>query len=510
MEYFLTGLGNVLAFDPLLCLTIGTLLGVIVGALPGLGSVLGITLCLPFTFTMNSMTAIALLLGVYAGSVYGGCIAAVLINTPGTPASAATTFDGFPMAKKGQSEKAIGWATMASTIGGIFSCFVLVFAAPQLAALAMRFGPMETCALILMGLTCISSVSGGSQFKGVFSGILGLFLATVGQDPMTGDTRFTFGFFILSGGMDLIAVLVGTFALSEVFFRIDVVGRENIKNIIKCNGLTLPSWAEWKVPGRIWLLVKSSCIGSFVGVLPGTGSSAAAFLSYGEAKRSSPRRAAMGEGEADGIIAPESANNAVTGGAMVPALALGIPGDAVTAVMIATLIMHGVTPGVRLMVDSPHIVYGIFISLFIANLLLIPFGWATAKGFSYMLKLPESILLPVITMLCLLGTYGVRNSVFDLFTTVIMGMVGVTLRYFKVPLAPLVIGLVLGNLFETSLRQSYFIKHGNMFRVIEHPIAVFLLIVSAILLFAPQIAKAWRTYQIRKDPNYTPLPSDDD
>lgn len=509
MEHFLIGLHSIVAFDPLLCLTIGTFLGVIVGALPGLGSVLGITLCLPFTFTMDNMTAIALLLGMYAGSVYGGCIAAVLINTPGTPASAATTFDGFPMAKNGQSEKAIGWATMASVIGGILSCFVLMCAAPQLAALAMRFGPVETCALILMGLTCISSVSGGSQFKGVFAGVMGLFLATIGQDPMTGDTRFTFGFFLLSGGMDLIAVLVGVFALSEVFFRIDVVGRENIKNIIKCTGLQLPSWAEWKLPGRLWLLFKTSCIGSFIGVLPGTGSSAAAFLSYGEAKRSSPRRARMGEGEPDGIIAPESANNAVTGGALVPALALGIPGDAVTAVMIATLIMHGVTPGARLMVDSPHIVSGIFIALLIANLLLIPFGWVTAKGFAYLLKLPEAILLPVITMLCLLGTYGVRNSVFDLFTTVIMGFIGVILRYFKVPLAPLVIGLVLGNLFETSLRQSYIVKKGDIFRAIEHPIAVFLLLVSFTLLFAPQIAKAWRSYQARKNPDYTPLPADE-
>ena len=509
MEHFLTGLNSIFAVDPIICLTIGTLVGVIVGALPGLGSVLGITLCLPFTFTMSSITAIALLLGVYAGSIYGGCIAAVLINTPGTPASAATTFDGFPMALNGQSEKAIGWATMASVLGGIFSCFVLLLAAPQLAAIAVRFGPMETSALILMGLTCISSVSGGSQFKGILSGVLGLFLATIGQDPMTGDSRFTFGFFSLSGGMDLIAVLVGTFALSEVFIRIDVVGRENIRNIISCNGLTLPTIAEWKAKGRIWLLMKSSAIGSFIGVLPGTGSSAAAFLSYGEAKRSSPRKANMGKGEPDGIIAPESANNAVTGGAMVPALALGIPGDAVTAVMLATLLIHGVTPGVRLMVDSPHIVYGIFIALFIANLLLIPFGWVIAKGFAYLLKLPESLLLPVITTLCLLGTYGVRNSVFDLFTTATMGFVGVILRYFKVPLAPLVIGLVLGSLFETSLRQSYFIKHGNMLRVVEHPIAVFLLLVSLILLFAPQISKIWRNYQLSKNPDYVPLPEDD-
>lgn len=493
MEHFMTGLGLVASLDTLLPLFIGTFIGVVVGALPGLGSVIGITLCLPFTFTMSSFTAISLLLGVYAGSVYGGSISAILINTPGTPASAATCFDGFTMAKAGQSEKALGWATMASVFGGLFSCFVLVLAAPQLADIALRFGPIETCALILMGLTCISTVSGGSQIKGIFAGMLGLFFSIIGQDPMTGDTRFTFGIFALSGGVDLIAVLVGTFALSEVFTRIDIVRRENIGSIISCRGLRFPSLAEWRP--RWWLLLKSSVIGSFIGVLPGTGSSAAAFISYSEAKRSSSRRKNMGKGEPDGIVAAESANNAVTGGALVPSLALGLPGDAVTAVMLATLIMHGVTPGVRLMVDSPGIVYGIFISLVIANLLLIPFGYIVAKGFAYMLRLPEALLLPVITLLCLLGTYGVRNSAFDLWTTVATGFLGLLLRYFGVPLAPLVIGLVLGMQFEISLRQGYLISHGDVFNALKgHPIALGLVCATALMLLAP----LWRLCMRRR------------
>ena len=390
------------------------------------------------------------------------------------------------MAKSGHSEKALGWATMASVFGGLFSCAVLLFAAPQLAALAMKFGPVETCALILLGLTCISTVSEKSQFKGIFAGTVGLMLSIVGQDPMTGDERFTFNFFALSGGMDLIAVLVGIFALSEVFIRIDIVVRENVGNIIKCSGLILPRLAEWK--GRFVLLLKSSIIGSLIGVLPGTGSSAAAFISYGEAKRTSPRKENMGKGEPDGIIAPEAANNAVTGGALVPSLALGLPGDAVTAVMLATLIMHGVTPGVRLMVDSPDIVYSIFIALCIANLLLIPIGYLVAKGFAWMLKLPESLLLPIISLLCLLGSYSVRNSFVDLWTTVIMGFVGVIFRYFKIPLAPLVIGLVLGMQFEISLRQSLIITNGSLQSMIfDHPIAAGLIVAVVFLLLAPVI-----------------------
>lgn len=491
MEHFIAGLDHVMTIGTFWCLFIGVVIGVIVGALPGLGSVIGITLCLPFTFTMDNVTAISLLVGVYAGSVYGGSISAILINTPGTPASAATCFDGFAMAKAGQSEKALGWATMASVFGGLFSCLVLIFAAPQLAALAMKFGPVETAALILMGLTCISTVSQGSQIKGLFAGVLGLMLSIIGQDPMSGDMRFTFNIFALSGGVDLIAVLVGTFALSEVLTRVDIVSRESITSIIKCKGLAFPSWAEWKP--RLGLLLKSSLIGSFIGVLPGTGSSAASFISYGEAKRSSPRRQLMGYGEPDGIVAPESANNAVTGGAMVPSLALGLPGDAVTAVMLATLIMHGVTPGVRLMVDSPDIVYAIFISLIIANFLLIPIGSLVAKAFAYLLRLPEALLLPIITLLCLLGSYGVRNSMTDLWTTVITGFLGTLLRYFGVPLAPLVIGLVLGSQFEISLRQSYFIKHGNMWRMLtEHPIALVLFSVTLVLLFGPLLRSLYK------------------
>ena len=280
---------------------VGVMLGMIVGALPGLGSVVAITICLPFTFGMTSVSAIALLLGVYCGSICGGSIAAVLINTPGTPQSAATAFDGYPMARAGKPGKAIGWALAASIFGGVFSCVILTFAAPQIAVFALQFGPLETCALILMGLTCISSVSANNQFKGLAMGVLGLLLACVGMSPFSAESRFTFDIFALNSGIDLVAVIVGVFALSEVLDRVERMRREaRVENGTSCR-VQLPSLGEWR--GRMSGLVKSSLIGTFVGILPGTGAATAAFLSYGEARRSSPRRENIGKGEPDGIIA---------------------------------------------------------------------------------------------------------------------------------------------------------------------------------------------------------------
>lgn len=275
---------------------VGVMLGMIVGALPGLGSVVAITICLPFTFGMTSVSAIALLLGVYCGSICGGSIAAVLINTPGTPQSAATAFDGYPMARAGKPGKAIGWALAASIFGGVFSCVILTFAAPQIAVFALQFGPLETCALILMGLTCISSVSANNQFKGLAMGVLGLLLACVGMSPFSAESRFTFDIFALNSGIDLVAVIVGVFALSEVLDRVERMRREaRVENGTSCR-VQLPSLGEWR--GRMSGLVKSSLIGTFVGILPGTAPRPPPSWSYGEARRSSPRRGNIGKGRA--------------------------------------------------------------------------------------------------------------------------------------------------------------------------------------------------------------------
>ena len=470
---------------------VGVMLGMIVGALPGLGSVVAITICLPFTFGMTSVSAIALLLGVYCGSICGGSIAAVLINTPGTPQSAATAFDGYPMARAGKPGKAIGWALAASIFGGVFSCVILTFAAPQIAVFALQFGPLETCALILMGLTCISSVSANNQFKGLAMGVLGLLLACVGMSPFSAESRFTFDIFALNSGIDLVAVIVGVFALSEVLDRVERMRREaRVENGTSCR-VQLPSLGEWR--GRMSGLVKSSLIGTFVGILPGTGAATAAFLSYGEARRSSPRRENIGKGEPDGIIAAESSNNAVTGGALVPSLALGIPGEPVMALMLATLTLHGIIPGVRLMADNPDIVYSTFLSLILANLLIIPTAIITVRGFGKLIKFPTAILLSIIVICSLLGVYLPRSNMFDVWMALLIGVIAFLMRFADFPVAPFLIGYVLSAQLEYRLGQAVIYK-GDMpltEYLFSAPVALVLFAVSACLLLAPMLRPLW-------------------
>lgn len=472
-----------LVMDPLVFATllIGTAFGIIAGALPGLGSVIAVTICLPFTYSLGQVPSIALLLAVYCGSVYGGSISAILINTPGTPQAAATTLDGYPMAVGGNADRALGWATFASVFGGLFSCLVLIFAAPQLAALALNFGPIEICALIVLALTCIASVSRGSVAKGLLAGVMGLFVAIIGSDPLTGDMRYTFDIFALSAGFDVIPVVVGLFALSEVFIRASQPQKAQAR-IIRYSGMVLPALSDLR--GRWGVLLKSSGLGSVIGVLPGTGAATAAFIAYAETKRSSPRSEAMGTGEPDGIIAPESANNAVTGSALVPALALGIPGDAVTAVMLTALVVNGVTPGVRLMADNPQIVYAAFMALFLANIAMFALAFASARLFAVVLRLPEALLMMSVILLSILGSYGVRGNVFDLYVMLGAGVAGFVLRIFGVPLAPVVIGLVLGPKFEVALRQGLILTDGSFWPFLASPLA-------AALFFAAAVAIAW-------------------
>lgn len=464
-------------------LVFGTMLGIVLGALPGIGSTVAVAMILPFTLTMSQAPAILLLLAIYAGSVYGGSISAILINTPGTPQSAATCLDGYPMAARGEAGLALGWSTIASTVGGLVSAVVLLLAAPQLAALALNFGPIETFALIVLGLTCIVSVSEGSLIKGLMAGSIGLFLGCVGGDPITGEARFTFGQFQLISGFNLLAVVIGVFALSEVLIRASAKDEDG-RSLVSFSGIVLPPLRAWR--GRIWGLVKSVAIGNGIGILPGTGAATAAFISYAEARRSSPNRENFGDGEPDGLIASESANNAVTGGALVPTLALGIPGDAITAVMLATLTLHGITPGIRLMVDNPVLIAAIFSGFFVINLMLLPLGLLVSKAAAPILRLQEGYMLVMIVLLCSVGVYFVRGNPFDLMVMGGAGVVGFVLRRQGMPMAPLVIGMVLGPTLEISLRQGLIITDGNFAAFFSgHPIAVVLVLMAAVMLSLP-------------------------
>ena len=392
----------------------GTLLGIVVGGLPGLGSVVGLTICLPFTFTMEAGPAILLLLAVYCGSVYGGSISAILINTPGTPQAAATTLDGYPMARAGRAGEALGWATAASVLGGLISCALLIAAAPQLARVAVRFGSIEVFALIVMALTCIAAVSTESMVKGLMMGVMGLFLALIGTDPIIGMPRFEFGVFDLTAGLDLIAVVIGLFALSEVLDRASA--REATTEAVRAVRIRIAGLGAWR--GRWGGLARSSLIGCGVGALPGTGAATAAFIAYAVAKQSSPRREGLGSGEPDGIIAAESSNNAVTGSAMIPTLALGIPGDVVTAILLNALVIHGVTPGVRLMSENRDLVHAIFVGLIVINLAMLALAFPVVRLFGALLRIPERFVLAGVVSLSMIGAASVRGNPFDALVAV--------------------------------------------------------------------------------------------
>ncbi len=489
MDALVAGLGHLLSLELAVALVGGTVLGVAVGVLPGLGSVIGITMVLPFTLTMAQVPALGLLLGIYCGSVYGGSISAIVINTPGTPQAAATALDGFPMARQGMADLAIGWATVASMIGGLFSVAVLILAAPQLAAFSLNFTSVEYFALGVFALICIAQVSRGAMAKGLLSGAAGLFVATVGADPVTGDMRFTFGSFELTAGISLIPAVVGLFALSEMFVRASEIHRP-VEAVTHRVGFRMPALSAWR--GRIWLLLRSCVIGSFVGALPGTGAATSAFISYSEAKRSSPRRENFGKGEPDGIVAAESANNAVTGSALVPTLALGIPGDPVTAVMLGTLIVQGITPGPRLFTEQLDLIYAIFFILIAVNLVMFAVGALGAQAFTRALRLPEPLLMSGVVVIALVGAYGIRGNPLDLLIALAAGIVGFVMRKSGFPIAPMVIGMVLSPMIENSLRQGLLITRGNFLAFFERPIALTLFILTAIILLWPVLRLLWR------------------
>jgi putative tricarboxylic transport membrane protein len=478
MDNLLTGMELVLNWQVMVAIFAGVTIGLAVGALPGLGSVVALTMVLPFTFAMPTVPAIALILGVYCSSVFGGSYSAILLNTPGTPQSAATVLDGYTMAKKGEAGLALGWATGASVFGGIFSTFVLLAFAPQLAKFALSFGPQENFALTCLALTCIAVVAGRSMILGLLGGAIGLLVATVGVDPLSGETRMTFDVFAISSGLQLIPVLIGIFAIAEVLDRIAEPKGTNSNELIK-PGFGFPKASEWYA--RKGTLIKSSIIGSLVGVLPGAGASTAAFVSYATAKRTGRFRKNIGQGEGEGIVASESANNAVTGGALVPTLALGIPGDPVTAVMMSALIIHGIQPGTRLFVDTPELIYSCFVALIVINIVMGLIAIPFARVFSRILSLPQEVLLTLIVVLSLLGAYGVRGNSFDLLVMFVAGVVGYLFRRIGIPAAPIVIGMVLGPFVEENLRQGLILTDGSYLQLFKNPIA-FTLAVSTLAI----------------------------
>jgi putative tricarboxylic transport membrane protein len=479
IEHIPGALAISMSWPVLVAMLIGTVAGIIIGALPGLGTVLGLVMALPFTFAMEPPAAIALLLSIYVSSIYGGSISAILINVPGTPQSAATVFDGYPMAQRGDGALALGYATIASFIGGVFSLVVLVVFAPQLARIALSFGPIETFALMLFALTTVAWVSSGQMLKGLLAALIGLFLAMVGPDEMTGQIRFHFDNLFLSAGFTVIPLLIGIFAISEILYQAGTLLDANMPSVTK-GGFRIPPWSEWKP--RLGTLLRSCSIGSFIGVLPGTGATGATFISYADAKRRSPNPEAFGKGEPSGLIASESSNNAVSGGAMVPMLSLGIPGDGGTVVMLGALTIHNVIPGVRLFQEQPQLVTLIFVLLFVANVFMLVLGAAGANIYSRLLRIPVTLLMPLVLMLCIVGAYAIRSNPVDLVVVMAFGIIGFLLRINNFPAAPIIIGFILGAPMERALRQGLILTDTNFLSFFASPIASFLFAITGLVL----------------------------
>lgn len=476
----------------LLFLLLGVLAGVVVGTLPGLSATMAVAILTPLTFWLPKDMGFAMLLGVYNSTIWSGGISAILINTPGTPASIAQTFDGYQMAKKGQAGLALGINTIYSVAGGLISTAVLLFLAFPLARVALRFEAPEYCAVGIFGLSLMVSVSGKSPLKGLIIGTLGLLIATVGMDPLEGFMRFTFGTTALIDGLSFITIMIGVYGIGEILNQIWENERGN-KTMIDAGkvpiGRILPTWAEVKrtIPGS----GLAAILAPFIGVMPGTGGDIASLLSWDQAKRVSKHPEEFGQGSIEGVAATSLANNGVIGGALTTMLTLGIPGDSVTAVLLGSLMMYGLIPGPRLFAEQSSFIYLIILLMVAANLFILVIGLLITKVSYRILNIPKEIIWVSVLVLCIVGSYSINNSSFDVYVTIASGFFGFLLRRMGFPIGPLILGILMGDIIEPNLRRTLIIHDGNWGIFLSRPISSTLLIIS-VLSFAWPALMAWR------------------
>lgn len=479
MDMFLSGLNELMQWQNLFFVLIGLVLGIVVGAIPGLTSDLGIILCIPLTYGMEPTTAILMLLAIYCGGTYGGSITAILINTPGTSANAATLFDGYPMTQNGQAYKALSMALFASTVGGLFSAFVLLFAAPQIAKVTLLFGPPEYLALAIFGLSVIAGVSNKNIYKGLIGACLGLFMSTVGLDNISGTARFTFGNINLMSGIPLIIALIGLFAISEIMMKSQYNPKTDSAKMksfsLESNKITREEYKRCIKPMTI-----GSIIGVIIGATPGTGGGLAAFISYDQVKRSSKHPETFGKGEIEGVAASESANNGACGATMIPMLTLGVPGDGATAILMGALMVHGMVPGPSLFVDQGHIMYAIMIGLIIVNILMYIVGRVFTKWYAHITRIPYEILAAIVMVFCSAGAYSTNNSIYDVYIILIFGVISYFLRRMDFQLVPVLLGIVLGPLAETNFRRSLVMSDGSLSIFVTRPISLVFLVIAVL------------------------------
>lgn len=499
MDMFINIMSGILSPMSILLIFMGVGVGIVFGSMPGLSAAMAVALFLPVTFSMEASMGMTLLVSLYIGGVSGGLISAILLNIPGTPSSIATCFDGAPMARNGDAGKALGTAIIFSFLGGLFSFIALIFVAPSLAEITLKFSPMEYFAVTIFALTMIAALSSGSMIKGLLSGMVGLMFASIGLAPIDGARRFTLGIDSLCAGFSLLAFLIGLFAITEVLIAAEGFSSKTaVKpiSIKKIKGFGL-SWTEFF--GQKYNLIRSSVIGLFLGILPGIGGSTSGLLSYIAAKKQSKNPEKFGTGIIDGVVASEAANNATIGGALVPLLALGIPGDGVTAMLLGGFMIHGLTPGPLLFRTNADIVYGIFAACLIANVVMLILEFFGIRIFIKLMRVPRYFLLPIIVVLCIVGSFAVNSRIFDVESILIFGIVGYVMHKGGIPLAPAILGFILGPLVETNLRRGLMLTEGSFSAFFSRPITLAFMIAAVLALVIPLYKTISTHYRKKKE-----------
>ncbi|HUX39531.1 MAG TPA: tripartite tricarboxylate transporter permease [Rectinemataceae bacterium] len=483
----------VAVFNPLTfaLILVGTLWGMIAGALPGLSTSMAVILLLPFTYGMEPVRAIVMLVSCYVGGAAGGSISSILIKTPGTPEAVASTFDGYPMTQQGKSGEALGLSITASSFGTIFSALVMIIAAPALAVVAISFQSAEYFALGLLGLSCITSIGAKNQLKAVLSVLIGVAVSTVGIDGINGVERYSFGQPFLMNGINFISVMIGAFAIAEVLKNIEETSTRQAGTSLRIAGKISMKLMKFVDMLKMWkTFIVSSVIGVIIGIIPAAGGSIASLIAYGEAARSNKDLPKFGEGNPKGVIAPECGANACTGGAMVPTMVLGIPGSPVTAIIMAAFMIIGLRPGPLLLRQQPVLLNAVFLGLLASALLLFLFGRFLSRQFGHILKLPYPLLGTSIVLLGVVGAYSLGNSIYDVIVMFIFGLVGYFFDKFQYSPAGMILGLILGGIIENSLRKQIIIGDGSGWGLITRPIALVILLLAIFTFVSPMITRA--------------------
>ena len=487
MDGVIQSLGVIFSLSGLAVLFIGALLGIIIGALPGLGPSIGLSLLISFTYSMSPELSMLLMISLYTSAEYGGSISAILLSTPGTAAAAATAIDGYAMAQKGRANEAISISLTASTVGGVLGGLALLLLAMPLAKLALQFGPAGYFAVGLFGLTSVAALSGGSLVKGLLGAVLGLALATVGIDPIAGTPRFTFGYFELYEGVPFLAALIGLFAVSEAIAlaekgaRNAVIGKSRVGHVFMSRDLIRETWRS---------MLSGSVIGTLLGILPGVGGNIACWVARDYARARDKHPEEYGKGAANAIAAPEASNNATVGGALVPLLALGVPGSPTTAIMMGALIMHGLHPGPQLFAEQPTLVYAILFGVIIASIVQYIVGSLFLPIMARTVLLPDAVIAAGILTFAVLGAFAIRNLMFDVWMTLAFGLIGYVMKKLSFPVAPVILAMVLGYLVESNYRTALVSSQGSYMVFLTDPISVLFLALSLVSIGVP-IYRAW-------------------